>query len=127
MQVRVYDKVRGRDMITGWVYHRPVRGILESRLFLGSGLEVTVPDTLILRNVTPPCQRSRPSIGVLAPTDNAETDSLCRERYGIGHRLGAEVREAVEGQVVGVVGVVGAALAVVVGRAAGGDDVLAVE
>src|SRR5690606_18831856 len=26
-QVRVYDPARGRDMVTGWIYHTPVRGI----------------------------------------------------------------------------------------------------
>jgi hypothetical protein len=26
-QVRVYDRKRGRNMVTGWVYHDPVRGI----------------------------------------------------------------------------------------------------
>jgi murein DD-endopeptidase MepM/ murein hydrolase activator NlpD len=26
-QVRVYDRRRGRNMVTGWVYHHPVRGI----------------------------------------------------------------------------------------------------
>jgi murein DD-endopeptidase MepM/ murein hydrolase activator NlpD len=26
-QVRVYDPTRGRDMVRGWAYHRPVRGI----------------------------------------------------------------------------------------------------
>lgn len=27
LQVRVYDKARGREIATGWVYHSPVRGI----------------------------------------------------------------------------------------------------
>ena len=45
----------------------------------------------------------------------------------ISHGEAAELRKAMKSQEVGVVGVMGATLAIVKGRPAGGDDVLSVE